>query len=93
MLTKGSVVISLAGRDKGYLLTVLSSTQKAVTIADGKERPLNKPKRKNIRHIKETSFTLCEDEMMSDRAIRKALRRISTELSGNNQEDLCLNRT
>ena len=58
MLEKGSIVRSLAGRDKDGLLAVMEITDDAVTVCDGKERPLENPKRKNPRHLADTGFRL-----------------------------------
>ena len=52
----GEIVQSLAGRDKGELLIVLASTNEYVTLADGKTRKAQTPKRKKIKHIKKISF-------------------------------------
>ncbi len=73
MLEKGRVVRSLAGRDSGYLLAVLSANDRTAEVCDGKERPLSRPKIKNIRHIEPLEKVLTEDEMRSDRALKKAL--------------------
>ena len=72
MLEKGSVVRSLAGRDKDRLLAVVAAEDGAVYVCDGKERPLERPKRKNPRHIEDTGFTL-GTAAESNRALRKAL--------------------
>ena len=50
-LERGRVVISLAGKDKGRLMAVLSFTDREVLLTDGKLRPLERPKSKNIRHV------------------------------------------
>jgi ribosomal protein L14E/L6E/L27E len=76
---KGRVVKSLAGRDKGYLLVIIEANEKTAFVCDGKERPLNRPKSKNIRHLELTSLSLKDNEMATDRALRKALRRINAE--------------
>lgn len=73
MLVKGSVVRSLAGRDKDGLLAVLEVTDKFVTVCDGKERPLENPKRKNLRHVSDTGLKVSEEAVVSNRALRKAL--------------------
>ena len=73
MYQRGQVVKSLAGRDKGYLLTVISSDETQVLVCDGKERPLNNPKRKNPRHIESVGMCISDNQMASDRALRKAL--------------------
>ena len=74
MLEKGRVVISLKGRDKGYPLAVLRHEGKTVLVCDGKERPIDRPKIKNIRHIEPTQVTLERDAFTSDRHLRTALR-------------------
>ena len=73
MFLRGQVVKSLAGRDKGYLLTVISADEAHVFVCDGKERPLNNPKRKNPRHIESVGMCISDNQMASDRALRKAL--------------------
>lgn len=83
MLEKGRVVRSLAGRDKGYLLVVLQTDGKRALLCDGKERPVSRPKSKNIRHIEPTDFLLTSEEMRSDRALKKAIGRIIRENGSN----------
>ena len=70
----GTVVKSLAGRDKGYLLTVVDVTEKGLLVCDGKERPLERPKLKNPRHVEATGQSL--SSMASNRSLRKALREL-----------------
>lgn len=77
MLKVGTVVRSLAGRDKASLLVITGEKDGAVLVCDGKERPLSRPKCKNIRHIEETPFTLTAEDMRGDRALRQALGRIA----------------
>ena len=73
MFEKGRVVLSKSGRDKGYLLAVLQADGKTVLVCDGKERPIDRPKAKNIRHIEPTPFVLCEEDFTCDRHLRRAL--------------------
>lgn len=79
MLIRGRLVKSLSGRDIGKLLAVMSVDEKTVSLCDGKERPLNRPKTKNIRHIEPLSVVLTEEDMSSDRLLKKAIRRVTTE--------------
>ena len=51
-LLKGSVVRAEAGRDGGGYFAVVGFDEKYCFIADGKSRKLDKPKRKNIKHIR-----------------------------------------
>lgn len=74
MLQAGSVVRSLAGRDKDGLLVVIEATPDAVYVCDGKERPIERPKRKNPRHVLDTGLRLAAPHAAdSNRALRKAL--------------------
>lgn len=83
MLERGRVVISLAGRDKGKLLAVMQEEKNRVLICDGKERPVDRPKSKNIRHVEMTQALLNEAEIATNRALRKALGRLNAEINGN----------
>ena len=83
MLERGRVVISLAGRDKGKLLAVMQEEKNRVLICDGKERPVDRPKSKNIRHVEITQASLSEAEIATNRALRKALGRLNAEINGN----------
>ena len=78
MYFRGQVIKSQAGRDKDYLMTVVSCDEKSVYVCDGKERRLASPKRKNPKHITVTEFSLTEEELRSDKALRKALARIES---------------
>jgi ribosomal protein L14E/L6E/L27E len=51
-LEKAEIVQSLAGRDKGECFFVLAKDEKTVLLADGKHRTRERPKRKNLRHVK-----------------------------------------
>ena len=83
MLEKGTVVRSSAGRDKGKLLAIVGSEQKKVLVCDGKERPVERPKSKNIRHVEPTGALLSEAETATNRALKKALGRLNAENNGN----------
>lgn len=76
---KGRVVISKAGRDKGYFLAVVSADGGCVYVCDGKERPLSNPKKKNPVHLSLTKTVLSESEMATDRALKKSLRLLKGE--------------
>lgn len=78
MFLRGQVIKSTAGRDKGYLMSVVSSDEKYIYVCDGKERRLAKPKRKNPKHIEFLKEILSERQMNSDKALRKALAQIES---------------
>ncbi|MBS7370080.1 MAG: KOW domain-containing RNA-binding protein [Oscillospiraceae bacterium] len=77
-ISKGTVVISSAGHDKGQWFVVTGADGGYVFIADGKERKLLSPKKKNIKHIRVTSRVIPEGEM-TDRKLRRALNAMCAE--------------
>ncbi len=83
-IKNGTVVRSVAGHDKGELMLLLSTDSKSALVCDGRQRRLEKPKRKNLKHIKATSFTLSEEETQSNKRLRKALFKLKN--SPENQE-------
>lgn len=74
--TKGMVVISRAGRDKGSLLAVVDISEEFIYTADGKERPLSNPKKKNPKHLAKTAMTVSLDNI-TDKGLRRTLRELS----------------
>lgn len=76
-LIKGSVVISKAGRDKGYFLAVKDVTDEGVFVCDGKERPVERPKKKNPLHLTKTRYVLTEEQTATNRSLKRALKNIS----------------
>ena len=72
-LCKGDLVFCNAGREKDRLMCVTAFDEKYVYVCDGKERKLNNPKRKNLKHIIITDKKLSEEMFSTDRALRKAL--------------------
>ena len=49
---KSDIVLSEAGRDKGMLFFVIDTDGVYVSLANGKERKLETPKRKKLRHVR-----------------------------------------
>lgn len=73
-ISKGSLVYSRSGRDKGKLFVVLDTDGDYVYLADGATRRAEKPKKKKLKHINKTNTVLELDfENISDSALRKAL--------------------
>lgn len=85
-LERGRVVVSLAGRDEGQTMAVLRAQGAAVWVADGKRRPLERPKRKNARHVAAVASRLEEPSMATNRELRRALAREAQGLSGRQRE-------
>lgn len=58
-IKQGAVVYSLKGRDAGaYYVCVAEADDKFVFVCDGKTHRLNRPKKKNIKHLKHTGKSL-----------------------------------
>ena len=75
---RGTVVCSKMGRDKGYFLVVVSTDERSALVCDGKERRLEKPKKKNLKHLCSTEARLSEEQMMTNKSLRHALRDFRT---------------
>lgn len=78
----GMVVCAAAGKEKDNFYLVTSVDGRFVTLADGKHRTLEKPKRKNVRHIRPTA-EVWELEGLSNKELRRRLRERNAELGGN----------
>ena len=72
-MKKGTVVRSKAGHDKGSFFAVVSVCGGFAFLTDGKSRPLDKLKKKNIIHLAVTHTVLDERVMESDSEIRRIL--------------------
>lgn len=70
----GEIVRATAGRDKDRLFAVVCTDGNRVWIADGKRRPLSRPKPKNPRHLQKTGYTVRPSEMATNRELRRVLR-------------------
>ena len=75
-LLKGSVVRAEAGRDGGGYFVVTELDEKYCFIADGKSRKLDKPKRKNIKHIRITDSMIDLNDI-TDKKLRNTLKQFS----------------
>ena len=49
---RSDIVLSEAGRDKGMLFFVIDTDGVYVSLANGKERKLEHPKRKKLKHVR-----------------------------------------
>ncbi len=77
----GNIVTSISGRDKNRYYVVMSSCGKFVEICDGDLHKVDKLKKKNVKHIKNTgeddemlTKMIVSGEKVSDSEIRKALK-------------------
>lgn len=72
-ITPGRLLLAKAGRDKGSVFVATEIRQDCVFIADGKRRKLEKPKRKNIKHISPASDIVIRLDGMTNKKLRKCL--------------------
>ena len=85
------VVISTAGRDQGKLFYVIGTDPVYLTLANGKDRTLEKPKRKKRKHIQKvlrSETRVAEKLRLGDKVLNSELRRdlaaISRDMQSNN---------
>lgn len=72
----GQMIRSDAGHDKGKIYVILKVEGESVLLADGVNKTLEKPKKKNIRHVRRMNYIDPE---------------IDARLNGNNSFNLSLN--
>lgn len=78
----GDIVKSLSGRDENGYFLVVGAENGYVTVADGKTRRINNPKRKNLKHVEtvmenalpEIAERINRGEPVGNEALRKAIR-------------------
>ena len=85
------VVMSTAGRDQGKLFYVIGTDPVYLNLANGKDRTLEKPKRKKRKHIQKvlrSETRVAEKLRLGDKVLNSELRRdlayLSRELQANN---------
>ena len=85
------VVRSTAGRDEGKLFYVIGTDPVYLLLANGKDRTLDKPKRKKRKHIQKvlrSETRVAEKLRLGDKVLNSELRRdlaeISQEVQSNN---------
>ena len=82
------VVVSTAGRDKDELFYVIAEEEQFLILANGKDRPLDKPKRKKRKHVQKVlrSETRVADKLRrGDKVLNSELRRDLAFLAGQMQ--------
>ena len=84
------VVIATAGRDQGKLFYVIGTDPVYLMLANGKDRSLDKPKRKKRKHIQKvlrSETRVAEKLRNGDRVLNSELRRDLAYLSREMQAD------
>ena len=72
------VVVSTAGHDQGKLFYVIDEDAIYLTLANGKDRTLDKPKRKKRRHVQKvlrSETRVAEKLIRGDKVLNSELRR------------------
>ena len=82
----GSVCVSLAGHDRGFLLVIVAAIDRDhVLVADGKARKLIAPKKKKMRHLSmitklsESETKAIREATANDSLLRRALSSVDLE--------------
>ena len=85
------VVISTAGRDAGELFYVIGEDSLYLILANGKDRPLDRPKRKKRKHVQKvlrSETRVAEKLRLGDKVLNGELRRdlafLAREMQANN---------
>ena len=69
----GSVVRSLAGKDKDSYFCVVELNDSYCFLRDGKIHKLEKPKRKKIKHVQNSQFKLQSEALQVNKHLKKAI--------------------
>ena len=85
------VVVSTAGRDQGKLFYVVGTDPVYLMLANGKDRTLDKPKRKKLRHVQKVlrsetrvAAKLASGDKVLNSELRRDLAYIAREMQANN---------
>ena len=85
------VVVSRAGRDEGKWFYVIGEDHDCLMLANGKDRPLDKPKRKKRKHVAKvlrSETRVAEKLRHGDKVLNGELRRdlafLAREMQANN---------
>ena len=87
-ISKSDVVLSVAGHDKGMLFYVIDTDGVYVSLANGKERTVEKPKRKKMKHVRKLprensslAAKIRSGEALLNSELRRELAKIRQEIS------------
>ena len=90
-LTIADVVISTAGRDAGKMFYVLEADDTWLSLANGKDRTIDKPKRKKSKHTRKVlrsetrvAAKLRNGDKVLNSELRRDLAYLGRELQSNN---------
>ena len=72
----GKVVRSAAGRDRNSLMVIVGEAADHLLVCDGGKRRLERPKRKNPKHLLLTEHCIEPQQLETNRRLKKALKAI-----------------
>lgn len=82
----GSIVLALAGKEKGGLFVVVKLDEKFVYLADGKRLSAFKPKKKSLKHVK-----MFEENGLTEEEVLDTNERVNAKIKKYlNQKKECL---
>ena len=82
------VVVSTAGRDQNTMFYVIGTDDQFLLLANGKDRPLDRPKRKKRKHVQKvlrSETRVAEKLRLGDKVLNGELRRDLAFLAGQMQ--------
>ncbi len=85
------IVSSAAGHDKGALFLVVGVEGRCFLLADGKNRPLERPKRKSKKHVRymgKSEHPVLSRFREGERIENKEIRKVLAIHRGESQDDL-----
>lgn len=77
----GTVVRSIAGHDKNLFYVVVGTEAGRVLIADGKRRKLEKPKAKNLCHVRPTRTVISKENQATNKKLRELLKPFNEDVA------------
>ena len=81
------VVVSTAGRDRGQMFYVIGTEGVYTLLANGKDRPLEKPKRKKLKHVNKVlraETRVAASLLAGDKVLNSELRKDLASIRQNN---------
>ena len=77
-ISKADIIVSMAGRDKGGLFYVLRVENGYAFLANGKQRTMENPKRKKLKHLRfaaRIDSNVAKKILQGDKVLNSELRR------------------
>ena len=90
MINIGDIVVSTAGHDRGEYYLVIECDKDFIYVADGRLKTLDKPKKKNIKHVSRLGKS---DEFIDIRKSDNNFNDVKLKYLLKNWRSKCLNQT